>query len=108
MLGYGTATGRPIPDTDVDRSSVDDAALRAIAGQLHVPFVARSDSSPLDEVLPDGGADHRPLTSVPTAGPRTETYWLPALGAAALILIELYLTLRDVRRSRLAGVKVVP
>ncbi len=108
VLGYGTATGGPIPGTDIDRSTADEAALRAIAGQLDVPFVARSDSAPLGKVLPDGGAETRPATTVTAAGPRTETYWLPALGAAALILIELYLVLRDVRRSRLGGVEVMP
>jgi Ca-activated chloride channel family protein len=108
VLGYGTATGGPIPGTDIDRSTVDVATLRAIAGQLDVPFVARSDNAPLDEVLPEGDADNRPATTVTTAGPRSETYWLPALGAAALILIELYLVLRDFRRSRVGGVKVAP
>jgi hypothetical protein len=108
VLGYGTAAGGLIPDTDIDRSAVDDVTLRTIASQLGVPFVARSDSAPLAGVLPDGGVGSGPTTTVRAAGPRTETYWLPAMGAAALILIELYLVLRDFRRSRLAGVRVAP
>ena len=34
---------------------------------------------------------------------RTETYWLPAGIAAVLILIELYLKLRELRRARLTA-----
>jgi Ca-activated chloride channel homolog len=108
VLGYGTAAGGPIPDTDIERSAVDDAVLRTIAGQLDVPFVARSDSAPLPDLLSGGGAGNGPATTVGAVGSRTETYWLPALGAAVLILIELYLVLRDFRRSRLAGVTVAP
>ena len=108
VLGYGTSAGGAIPGTDIERSSVDEAALRVIAGQLGVPYVARSGNVPLADVLADGGPENGSATTVAAAGPRTETYWLPALGAAALILIELYLVLRDFRRSKLAGVKVVP
>jgi LPXTG-motif cell wall-anchored protein len=106
VLGYGTAEGGPIPGTDIERSSVDDATLRAVAGQLGVPFVARSGSGPLTAELPDGGTDEQ-AAAVASTG-ETETYWLPALGAAVLILIELYLVLRDFRRSRFVGVDVVP
>ena len=56
VLGYGTVAGGPIPNADTDRSAVDEATLRTIASQLGVPFVARSDSAPLADVLPDGGA----------------------------------------------------
>ena len=108
VLGYGTAAGGPIPGADVDLSAVDDAALRTIATQLDVPYVPRSDRAPLADVLPDGGAGNGTAAAVGAAGPRTETYWLPAFGAAALILIELYLVLRDFRRSRLAGMTVAP
>ena len=59
VLGYGTAAGGPIPGTDIERSAVDDAALRAVADQLGVPYVARSDGAPLAAVLPDGGAAER-------------------------------------------------
>jgi Ca-activated chloride channel homolog len=106
VLAYGTAAGGSVPATDIERSAVDDAALRKIAGQLGVPFVARSDDAALTDVLRDQGVASVPAPAAATANPRPETYWLPATVAAALVLIELYLTLRDFRRIRLAGVKV--
>ena len=108
MLGYGTTTGGSIPGTDIERSFVDDATLRTVADQLAVPYVARSDGAPLAAALPDGGVASKPTTTVATAGGQTETYWLPALVAAFLILIELYFVLRDFRRSRLVAVDMVP
>ena len=56
-----------VPDTDIERSSVDDATLRAVADQLAVPFVARSDTAPLAAALPDGGAG-QPTARRATAG----------------------------------------
>lgn len=106
VLGYGTTEGGAIPGTDIERSPVDEATLRGVAEQLAVPYVARTGSGPLDVELPDGGATDE-ATAVASAG-GTETYWLAALGAAVLILIELYLVLRDFRRSRFVGVDVVP
>jgi Ca-activated chloride channel homolog len=108
VLGYGTATGGHIPGTGFERSSVDDAALRTAAGQLGVPYVARTHGAPLAGVPPDGGTGNLSATTIAAERPRTETYWLPALAAAALILIEAYLVLRDFLHSRLAGLKVVP
>lgn len=108
VLGYGTPAGGRIPGTDIERSSVDETTLRAVADQLGVPFVARSDDAPLTAQLPDGGGANEPTTAVTSAAAETETYWLPALGAAVLILVELYLVLRDVRRSRFVSVDVTP
>ena len=108
VLGYGTPAGGPIPGVDIGRSSIDDTALRAVADQLGVPYVQRTGSPPLAGVLPDDGTANGSATTVASAGGQTETYWLPALGAAGLILIELYLVLRDFRRSRLTRVKVAP
>ena len=108
VLGYGTTAGGSIPGTDIERSFVDDATLRTVADQLAVPYVARSDDAPLAAALPDGGVASKPTTTVGTAGGQTETYWLPALVAAFLILIELYFVLRDFRRSRLVAVDMVP
>ncbi|CAN5555707.1 hypothetical protein BH09ACT7_BH09ACT7_44880 [soil metagenome] len=105
VLGYGTAAGGPIPGTDVQRSSADDAVLRTIAEQLEVSYVPRSDAAPL--ALPDDGAQDDSAASVSAASGQTEMYWIPALGAAVLVLIELYLVLRAFRRSRLAGVDVM-
>jgi Ca-activated chloride channel family protein len=93
VLGYGTAAG--------------ETTLRAIADQLGVPFVARSNDEALTAELPESSAGE-PTTALASAGGETETYWLPALGAAVLILIELYLVLRDLRRSRFVSVDVTP
>lgn len=106
VLGYGTSTGGPIPDTDVERSAVDEVTLRAVADQLGVPYVPRTVNAPLADVLPDGHSAEASAAPVIATGRWTETYWLPALGAAALILAELYLVLRDFRRSRFAGTRV--
>jgi Ca-activated chloride channel homolog len=108
VLGYGTTAGGPIPGTDIERSFVDDPTLRAIADQLAVPYVARSGSAPLVAALPEAGIANEPTSSVVSGGGQTETYWLPALVAAILILIELYFVLRDFRRTRLVSVDVVP
>lgn len=108
VLGYGTTTGGHIPGADIEGSSVDDSTLRAVADQLAVPYVARSGSAPLAAALPDGGTENEPTSSVAAARVHTETYWVPALVAAILILIELYFVLRDFRRRRLVTVDVVP
>jgi len=105
VFGYGTPAGGSIPGTDIQRSSVDEATLRAVGDQLGVPYIARSDDAPLTAELPDSRAEE-PTTALASAGGQSETYWLPALGAAVLILIELYLVLRDLRRSRFVSVDV--
>jgi hypothetical protein len=91
VLGYGT--------------SVDEAALRGVADQLGVPYVARPDAAPLSAELPDGATD-APTTARASTETGIETYWLPAVGAAILILIELYLVLRDLRRNRVVRAEV--
>jgi len=107
VLGYGTPDGGPIPGTDIARSPVGDTTLQAVAAQLGVPFIARSGGPLPTAELPDAAGATEPTVLASTGG-QTETYWLPALGAAALILIELYLVLRDFRRSRTVGVDVMP
>jgi LPXTG-motif cell wall-anchored protein len=72
-----------------------------------VPYVARSNDASLTAELPDSRAEE-PTTVLASAGGETETYWLAALGAAVLILIELYLVLRDLRRSRFVSRDVTP
>jgi Ca-activated chloride channel homolog len=108
VLGYGTPEGGPIPGTDIDRSPIDVTTLRAVAGQLGVPYVARSDGALPTAELPDAGTADESAVAEATARGQTETYWLPALVAAILILIELYLVLRDFRRSRFVSVDVAP
>lgn len=86
VLGYGRADG------------IDEAELRKVAGQLIVPYQHREPGQPLQPDLPD-----RPSA----AGTRAEAddllelYWLPALLAAVLLLSEIYLSVREFRRTRL-------
>jgi Ca-activated chloride channel family protein len=101
VLGYGTPDGGPIPGTDVSRSVLGEPTLRTIAAQIGVPYTARTDGVPLASVVADGSTDPRSAPGGPAASAqRTELYWIPATLAAVLVLIELYLALRDFRRTR--------
>ena len=106
VLGYGTAAGGPIPGTDIAESAVDDAALGMIARQLGVPLVRRTDAVPLATALPGDRTPSQAAAQLDSVIGQTETYWLPAMGAAVLILIELYWMLCALRRSRLTGVEL--
>jgi hypothetical protein len=107
VLGYGTADGGPVPGSD-RLSGVNEPALRGVAEQIGVPYVARTEPAPLDDVLP---VTDVAATEGSTASPspdRTEVYWAYMIGAAVLVLIELYLVLREFRRTRLARVELTP
>lgn len=84
VLGYGR--------TD----AIDEVELRKIAAQLDVPYTHRDFGQPFQPSLPD--------TPHSRADPseRTELYWLPALLAAGLLLAEIYLSVREFRRGRIA------
>lgn len=107
VLGYGSADGGPIPGTDVAQSPIDEQALRGVADQIGVPYVPRDGTTPLAGVLEDQGTVIGPPPPVAAPAGRTELYWAPAIGAAILVLIELYLVLLEFRRSRLANADVV-
>ncbi|MDT5104255.1 MAG: Ca-activated chloride channel [Mycobacterium sp.] len=107
VLGYGSAHGGAIPGTDVARSVIGERALRGVADQIGVPYVPRDGATPLTGVLADEGTDVAPPPPVAAPPGRAELYWAPAVGAAILILIELYLVLREFRRTRLANADVV-
>lgn len=84
VLGYGSG------------DTIDEAELHRIAAQLKVPYVHRELGQPFQIGLPDtpgSGGD---------AADRTELYWLPALVAAGLLLAEIYLSVREFRRGRIA------
>jgi Ca-activated chloride channel homolog len=102
VLGYGTPEGGPIPDTDVIRSVLGEPTLRGIATQIGVPYATRDDGVPLGSAIQNGATDPRPEATVRSAtSGRTELYWAPAALTAVLILVELYLVLREFRRTRL-------
>jgi Ca-activated chloride channel family protein len=114
VFGYGTPAGGPVPGAYVDgavtylsdtqsgaplTSSLDEAGLRRVAGELGVPYVHRDPGQPVTGALPAlrpaGGAE----ISAP-APDRVELYWLFALLAAILLLPEIYLAVREFRRDR--------
>jgi Ca-activated chloride channel family protein len=87
-----------LADDTVDGGAVfgygDDTTLRAVADQIGVPYVAGGTAA-LDAVAPTSSA--APPMSATSA---TETYWIPALLAAALLLVEVFCVLSGIRRSR--------
>lgn len=84
VLGYGR--------TD----AIDEAELHRIATQLDVPYIHRDLGQPLQPNLPDAARSRADPSE------RTELYWLPALLAAGLLLAEIYLSVREFRRGRIA------
>ncbi|OBF94357.1 hypothetical protein A5773_16350 [Mycobacterium sp. 852014-52450_SCH5900713] len=84
VLGYGRS------------DAINEAELRQIAAQLNVPYVHRDPGQAFRRDLPDT-ADFRA-----EADGQTELYWLPALLAAGLLLAEIYLSVREFRRGRIA------
>jgi hypothetical protein len=87
VLGYGR--------TD----AIDEAELRQLAGQLDVPYVHREPGQPFHPDLP-AAPDGTGIRA--EAVERIELYWLPALLAAGLLLTEIYLSVREFRRGRIA------
>ncbi|MBX7447359.1 VWA domain-containing protein [Mycolicibacterium sp. 3033] len=74
------------------------ARLRAISDQLGVPYVDRAAGDPV-RAAETGSADAATFTE---STPRTEYYWVLTSLASALLLIEIGLTVRDLRRTRLS------
>lgn len=122
VLGYGTLTGGPIPAGWVDgtkayqsdpsgngaalNSVVDEARLKDIAAQLGVPYFHREKGQPIGGVLPP--VDHNAMVRhdghkvTAQLLDRRETYWVFTLSAAALLLTEIALTIREYRRNRMS------
>lgn len=86
VLGYGSA------------EAIDEARLRKIAGQLVVPYQHREAGQPFQPDLPDRPANAGTRAE---AGAVLELYWVPALLAAVLLITEIYLSVREFRRTRL-------
>ena len=120
VLGYGNLVGGPVPQGFYDgrkvfmadqrtgvplRSALNEGELRSVADQLGVPYDTRVAGQPITPVLPtiDPGT---PAPDTTVAGSatveRNELYWLFTGVAAVLLLAEIYLSVRDIRRSRTA------
>ncbi|MGV0160392.1 hypothetical protein ACRU3B_13225 [Mycobacterium colombiense] len=84
VLGYGGG------------AAIDEAELHRIAAQLDVPYVHREPGQPFRAGLPEAPGN------AGDAADRTELYWLPALLVAGLLLVEIYLSVREFRRGRIA------
>lgn len=89
VLGYGRS------------DAIDEGELRSIAAQFDVPYLLRDPGEPLRLRLPY-------TRHGPAAEQRIELYWLPASLAAALLLAEIYLSVREFRRGRIARRDLAP
>lgn len=80
--------------------AIDEATLRRVADDLGVPYVDRRAGGELPplETRPDA----REATQPVPAGERTELYWLLCLLAAGFLLNEIWLSVRELRQSRVA------
>jgi hypothetical protein len=89
VFGYGAGRNEP--------------GLLRVAQQLGLPYVHRQAGEAVAESDLGGGT---PANEGPTAATgvaeRTELYWVFTLLAAVLLLFEIYLTVREFRRTRMA------
>lgn len=84
VLGYGAARNEP--------------GLSRLAEQLGVPYVTRDGARPVTEVIPDLDTLAPEASASPTRTPdRIQLYWVFALAAAVLLLLEIHLTVREIR-----------
>ena len=119
-LVYYFGSGAPqstVPQGEFDIDGIDgggvfgyaadgagDRRLRDVADQLGVPFIARSPG----EAVPTGTQTAATATVASPAGERRdEFYWLLTLVASALLLVELALSVRDLRRARATAREVL-
>ena len=115
-LGSGAA-GSTLPQGVFDTPPVDGGAvlgygrgpgedrLREIAGQLGVPYVSRAAGADLPAAA--SGQDTPAQVTAP-ATRRVEYYWALTMVAALLLLAEIFLTTRDLRRARATRREVAP
>ncbi|MDA2891786.1 VWA domain-containing protein [Mycolicibacterium sp. BiH015] len=92
VLGYGAGPG--------------ENTLRDIAGQLGLPFIERARG----EALPrgDSSSDQAAPADPADVPERSELYWVLTMLASLLLLPEIYLTARDLRKARATRKEVLP
>lgn len=92
VLGYGQALNEP--------------GLRRIAHQLGVPYEHRDAGQPLVRPAPSpesaGQPAENPIVATGVVA-RTELYWVFTALAAVLMWFEIYLSVREFRRTRMAS-----
>ncbi|OBF29113.1 hypothetical protein A5724_26940 [Mycobacterium sp. ACS1612] len=88
VLGYG---GPP---------TFDQARLQLVAEQLGVPYVHRQAGEPLPQTTVTSNPAGTQSNTVLVAAAPTELYWVFTLPASVLLLFELFLTVRELRRTR--------
>ncbi|OBB58265.1 hypothetical protein A5757_17390 [Mycobacterium sp. 852013-51886_SCH5428379] len=79
---------------------LNESALRAIAAELGVPYVNRAGGGALPDLEVRRPA--APSVEPAPAAARIELYWLLALVAAGLLLAEVWISVRELRHSRVA------
>ncbi|MGZ4584029.1 MAG: VWA domain-containing protein [Mycobacterium sp.] len=117
VLGYGTPSGGPIPQGFVDgkklyqtdgstplNSTIDEGRLKDIAAELDAPYFHREKGQPIGGIAPppDRSADVERDGSMTALVGRLELYSLFTMTAAALLLAEIVLTIREYRRNRMS------
>ncbi|MGH3580110.1 MAG: vWA domain-containing protein [Mycobacterium sp.] len=121
VLGYGTEEGGPIPQgfsdgrktyigdpvtQTVGMAMINETELQSVAEGLHVPYFHREAGKPITPTLPSVDSSFMSDVVEPPGGNplvgRTELYWVFALIAAALLLAEAALTVREYRRNRMS------
>jgi Ca-activated chloride channel homolog len=118
VLGYGSTAGGAVPASIADgrklyyaqpgtstllTSTLDEAQLRRIAGDLDMAYYHRQAGQEITPVLPPVRAN--PMSDTAVGGitaERIELYWVVALLAGGLLLIEVVLTVREYRRNLLS------
>ncbi|MGB3356518.1 MAG: VWA domain-containing protein [Mycobacterium sp.] len=76
---------------------LNEEALRGVAEQLGVPYVRRTAGQALPQADATTG---QPAVTSQSAPVRVEFYWVFTMLASLLLLLEIYLSGRDLRRSR--------
>lgn len=115
VLGYGTAEGGPMkrvaagvdgqpgeyiedPATgEPALSTIDEAALGAIADDLGVPYVHRSAGE--EPALPEAPAETMSVADADTPGARTELSWAIGIVVAVLLLTEAAMAAAGIGRT---------
>lgn len=89
VLGYGAPP------------ALDQPRLELVAGQLGVPYEHRQPGEPVPATTVHSNSTVTQQSTVTIAGARTELYWVFTLPASVLLLFEIFLTVRELRRARM-------